>query len=284
MTFTRTSVTTSLLAAALFCGSTHADLITIDNFTSPFNSETFVDGVRGNTISGLADRAGLEVGSLDLSGGLSIGDRVPHATKRASESQDQSGLSGVLGGRRLGTLEASPLSNTEVSVAIGAGSLSFAAESRTRGAFELEYSPAGGLNADFLTVAGDGRFEIELLSGNLYDTRRSRLDRLMPIEIKLISGQGTAGEIVASAARTLQDQRLYTFDFSEFAGVDFSDIDTIKLRIDQSDRSLANADFTLGPLNAYSESGFVPEPITLVLLASGAALITRRQNLRPNTH
>jgi hypothetical protein len=278
MTFTQTRATTSLLAAALLCTATHADIITLDSFTNPLESETFVTGVHGNTITGLDYRSGLEVGWLDLAGGLSIGDRAPRSTKRASESQNQAGLAGVLGGQRLATLEASPLSNTQVSAVVEGGSLRFKSESRTRGVLELAYSPTGGLNADLLSAAGAGRFEIELLSANMYDTRRGWRNRSVPIEIELVSGAGTAGETVATASRSLLDPQLYTFGLAEFAGVDFSDIDSITLRIDQSDRGLADVEFALGPLRAYIESGLVPEPIALVLLASGVLVISRNRN------
>lgn len=263
----RTVVGIGLALAVSVCAS--ADLITIDSFASPFESETFVGSYSGGIVGSTYEAPGLEIGYLYPGDGLSAGDPLPAPEHRASEVQSQSGLGDVLGGHRYGSLVAAPLDYSRVSVYAYEGWLSYSTAFGTRGILDLVYEGDGGLNTDLRTNDDDGRFEIELLSGDLHVDGYPQYDRPVPMDVIVKSGVGTPDEAMATVSTLLLLEELYTFDFADFTGIDFSDVDSIAIHIDQSDPSLDAVDFALGEFVATSESGFVPEPSSLGLLALG---------------
>lgn len=92
---------------ALFISTpAHAAPIVIDSFQDSFESESVITSQAGGIILDVSDRAGLEVGLLNLANGAGVGDPVPPApgfTLRPEENQVQA----VLGGVRNSSLVAS---------------------------------------------------------------------------------------------------------------------------------------------------------------------------------
>ncbi len=265
-----------VIAALVLAAPANADIVTIDSFADPFESETFVGSYSGGTVGSVYERPGLEIGRFYLGDGLAPGDPLPEVTERDVEEQWQTGLAGVLGGQRHAVLTADPLDYSRVSVVAYEGFLSYSTSFGTQGILDLTYGGAAGLNRNFMTVDDDGRFRIELLSGDLDSPSNPQYDRPVPISLAVTSGLGTPEEVTASHTLMLLDEQIYDFPFASFSNVDFADVDSIHLHIDQSAPSLAAVDFGLGELTAHAPGGFVPEPSALSLLAVGVLLLRRR--------
>lgn len=261
------------------CSTGLAGDVTIDAFTDLFEGEAFVGSYSNNTVGSTYTRHGLEVGYLYSGAGVSPGDPLPAVDHRAQETQTQIGLSGVLGGSRYGELNASPLSYSRVSANAYKGFFSYSTAFGTQGILDLVYQPVGGLNSDFSTVSGDARFEIELVSGDMHVPGYSQYDRPVPISLTLTSGLGTTDEATATVSNMLLTEQVYGFAFGDFAGIDFSDIDSIGLHIDQSDPDTAAVDFSLSNFKATTGTDFpnIPEPTTILLLIAGMPLLARRR-------
>lgn len=262
--------TTTYLAAIVFAAAPAfaGPGIMIDSFTDMLESETFITGLSGGVITRTGERSGLEVGMLMLPVAPTndeVGEPVPAYTERWQETQSQLGLAGVLGGARDSHLIATTDTlGSDVSVAAGYGGLYFSTAFGTQGIATLVYGKAASLNTDF-SVLPDGAFEFELTSGDL-----TAGPRPIPATITVTSGAGTGNEATASMTLNLVDEQLYSFPFTNFAGVDFADIDRIELELDQSDPITAAADFALGEFYA------IPEPATLMALGLTALLLRRR--------
>lgn len=205
------------------------------------------------------------------------GDVFPGDTLRAEELQSQAGLSGVLGGFRSSSLVASTLGPTQVTVRAGAnpfnggiGNLSISTGTATQGIFNLTYEGSAGLSQDFSGL-GSGVFAIDLISGDL-DLPGTENDRPVPITLALTSGLGTADEFTASVTNFLVEAGTYEFEFADFAGVAFGDVDRISLTIDQSAPTLASVDFSFG--GAFRA---VPSPSGAALLGIAGLAATRRR-------
>lgn len=116
-----------------------------------------------------------------------------------------------------------------------------------------------------------GAFAIDLVSGDL-DQAGTSNDRPVPITVSVTSGLGTASEFTASVSDLLVELGTYQFDFANFAGVAFGDVDRIQLTIDQSDPSLAAVDFSFA--GAFR---IVPSPSGTAVLGIAGLVATRRR-------
>lgn len=262
-------------------GPAFAAEVTIDGFTDPFAGEEFVGSYSNNTVGSTYTRHGLEVGYLYPGDGVDVGDPLPAVEEREFEIQNQSGLVDVLGGTRYGELAASPLSYSRVGVGAYNGYLSFSTAFGTQGILDLVYASDNGLNADFSTDDTEAHFTIELVSGDLHQPSNPEYNRPVPMQLTLISGLGTPDEVTETLSEQLLEEQAYSFAFSDFNSIDFSDVDSIGLHIDQSDPDLAAVDFSLSNFQAVSDDfPNIPEPATLGLLLAGLPLMIRRRKVR----
>lgn len=275
----RTRIVTTVLTALGLTTIALADVITIDGFTDPFESEQFVGSYSGGTVKSTYASAGLEIGYLYPGTGVSAGDPLPAYEARAMEEQMQTGLGDVLGGSRYGRLQAAPLSYSRIRTGMYDGFMSYSTAFGTQGKLDLRYEGQDGLNADFTTEDPNAGLEIELVSGDLHQPSHPQFNRPVPINLTLTSGLGTPDETVATVSTFLLEEKVYGFAFSAFNGIDFSDVDSIALHIDQSDPSLAAVDFGLSHFQAVSQTEFtnIPEPATMSLLILGLLLIPARK-------
>ena len=107
----KANLTTAVVLVAL-CGLTapaaFAASIAIDDLTDLFPPEEFITGYSGDTINQVSTRYGLEVGAFyqpESPDHDEPGETMPDSyVSRSVESQTQTGLAGVLGGQRTGTL------------------------------------------------------------------------------------------------------------------------------------------------------------------------------------
>ncbi len=262
----------SLLAVA---GAASAAEIVIDSFENPFESEDFITSA-GNNINAISPRSGLEVGGVFLAGSSQVGDPNPGATQRGQETQSQAGLSGVLGGARVGDLRAAGAGPWGSPVTVGLFTgwpgpndslLSFSTAFGTVATLDLVYGADTDLNADF-SILVQAAFEFEVLSS---DGDNSNPPRTLPVTVELVSGAGTS-----SASATLSGEGTVSIPFDDFAGVDWSDIDRITLTLDQAAGDAAAIDFAIGPFKAVGE--LIPTPGALALAGvAGLGAVRRRR-------
>ncbi len=109
----------------------------------------------------------------------------------------------------------------------------------------MVYGLAGPLNAN---LAGSATaILVDLIDGDMYSGPRP-----IPLEITVVSGAGTA-----SVTRQLIDPGTYEYPFSEFAGVDFSDVDRVEVEVVQDSAINDAVDFALGGIyvNCLGPSG-----------------------------
>ena len=170
------------------------------------------------------------------------GEIVEHLV---DDSAYQTGLSGVLGGERHALM--SYVTGTANSGIWAEGnSLSMNHNAGASSVLELEYGMSVDLNANFAVINAT-MFHVNVLSGDMYAGPRP-----IPCTITVTSGRGTPDEATASKTLNLVDETTYSFLFSEFPGVDFTDIDYIKYTFDGS--SVTSVDFSIGPLTTDGES------------------------------
>ena len=249
------------------------DLFMIDSFSNAFSGESFVGSYSNGTANSFYEVGGLEVGLLLLGEGYASGDAHPGWTPRQSEVQYQTGLDGVLGGARQGELFASRDLGSPVTVRAGGDRLSFNTAFGTRAKLDLLYDGGGQLNHNFTSIQ-DGAFKLSFIGGDLYS--ENGRNRPVPIKVELTSGLGTGQEASASVGSTLlRSGEDHLFNFADFTGINLSDIDQVRLSIDQTDESLAAVDFTVG---AFSVVGtVVPAPGGLALIVGVGAIGLRRR-------
>ena len=221
-----------LFAAILFVFS-FVQGATIDDFSNPFppNPDLPASG-----------RPVIFVGYTCDGSACPPGDFVEHSV---DDSAYQTGLSGVVGGERYALI--SYVAGTANSGIWAEGnSLSMNHNSMASSVLELEYGISIDMNANF-TVINATMFHVTVLSGDMYAGPRP-----VPCTITVTSGRGTPDEATASKTVSLIDATTYNFMFSEFAGVDFTDVDYIKYSFDAS--SVTSVDFSIGPLTTDGES------------------------------
>ena len=96
----------------------------------------------------------------------------------------------------------------------------------------MTYGLAGDLNVD-LTADGADAILVEVFGGDLEAGPRPT-----PLTITVVSGAGTA-----SVTKNLVANTTYDFFFSEFAGVDFTDVDRLVFEVVQDEEVNPAIDF-----------------------------------------
>jgi hypothetical protein len=222
-----------VLSALILLTFSLAQGATIDDFSTPFppNPDLPASG-----------RPIIFVGSACDGSACPPGDIVSHTT---DDSAYQTGLAGVLGEERHAVI--SYMAGTANSGIWAEGnSLSFNHNAGASAVLELEYGLNVDLNANFLSISAT-MFHVNVLSGDMYAGPRP-----VPCTITVTSGRGTAEEATASATLNLVDEMTYSFPFTDFSGVDFSDVDYIGYIFDAS--SVTSVDFSIGPLTTDGDA------------------------------
>ncbi len=216
---TRQAACVYILCAILCLASSSVIAFTIDAFTDAFPPNPDLPG-SGQPI--------LFVGTVwDPSGSF-----VSHMS---SDVASQSGLPGVLEGDRYVDLH---YVNGTASAVILNG-LSYSNDAGGRSTLYLLYGMANDLNAD-LTVYAGTQLEIQVVEGDMYAGPRP-----LPCTITVTSHRGTPQEATASVSRDLISNGLYAYPFTSFTGVDFTDVDMIRVVFDAS--QVSAVDVLIGP-------------------------------------
>jgi hypothetical protein len=244
-------------------------VVTIDAFTDEFPAEPFITAWSGNpaVITEISQEAGLEVGKLRLPvspNNDEVGELYPpSSTIRTVETRTQTGLPGVLGGQRTGTLtwtyNVTP-TNTSRAVA-GYGDIFLACGPSAQSKLLLEYGDESPLNADFSSVESGGYFILNNWS----------LDQgTVTATLSLTSGSTTQSKSITLNDDDYEDYVDYTITFSDFSLINFSDVDVISLELVSNTSS---QDWDL-----YGAFEATPEPATMALLAlGGIGMLLRRK-------
>jgi hypothetical protein len=154
-----------------------------------------------------------------------------------SDQASQNGLAGVLGGSREAVLtRTSGNANAVIVQGFFTHNHDAGASSTT---LEARYGMAADLNVD-LTVGGATGLEVNLISGDLDSGPRP-----VPVTITVTSGRGTANETTASSTQSMVSEGIYLFLFTDFTGVDFTDVDRLTYFFDAS--QVVAVDYALGP-------------------------------------
>ncbi len=216
-----------VIAAGFLLFGPGASAATIDDFSNqyPPNPDLPVSG-----------REIIFVGSTCDGSACPPGSMVSHLT---SDQAIQAGLAGVMGGAREATIfYVTGSANSNI---YGPGNmLTFNHNAGASAILELVYGGSGGLNAD-LTVGGATALVVDVVSGDMYAGPRP-----VPCTITVTSGAGTGSEATASMTLDLVNEDVYTYPFSAFTGVDFTDVDYITYNFDAS--QVQAVDFAIGPL------------------------------------
>jgi hypothetical protein len=221
-----------IVCACLLVTSTTPKAVTIDAFTDLLPSNP------GLPVSG---RPIIFVGTMCDGGACPPGSFVSHLV---SDAAYETGLAGVLGGVRL-ALITYVVGTADALIYNG---LSFNHDTGASAILELRYGPIADLNAD-LTLYGGTRFDINLVSGDMYAGPRP-----VPCTVTVTSGRGTPRVCTASVTRNLIDDGVYAYSFASFTGVDFTDVDAISVVFDAS--RVTAVDFALGAFK--TDGGTVP--------------------------
>lgn len=255
------AVAASVALPAIAAGPT---VTVIDDFTDPFESEQFIT-IAGNDIIEIDDRSGLDAGRLLVPvspNNDEVGDPVV-ITERPFEEQIQTGLSGVLGGTRIGRLTNSDGgSGFKSNAAIGQGVLGHSHVSGARSVLELTYGP------DLSFDAMNGFFSLDFIAGDL----DSSPNRPVDLTLALTSGDGSSYD---QTVTLLTDGETKFFDSSGFGdmGVDLADIAQIDLTFDVGESTATDyivSNFAFVP-------GEVPAPGVTALLGLGGLAAARRR-------
>jgi len=222
------SILTAIVVIGLVFVCPQAFAVTIDDFSDqyPSNPDLPVSGRQIIFVGSTCDGSACPPGTL-----------VSHLV---SDQAIQTGLAGVLGSVREATIWY--VAGTANSNIYGPGNmLTFNHNAGASAILELRYGGGTGLNAD-LTVDGGTALIVEVVGGDMYAGPRP-----VPCTVTVTSGAGTGSEITASQSLDLIDDMIYTYPFSGFTGVDFSDVDYITYYFDAS--AVSAVDFAVGPLS-----------------------------------
>ncbi|WP_428265967.1 hypothetical protein [Haliangium sp.] len=181
-----------------------------------------------------------------LSGVLMVGSSSGNPFTFDEETQTNVGS--TIGGQRYTHIVESTGQNSLVAAGIGGNSLGYSTASGPSGVLTLQYGGSFFLNAN---LSGDDAFEF-MIDGDMDD---GAVDRPVQLTITVHSG-GTAQQ--QQYTTQIVDDGLYTIDFSEFDGINFSDVDFLSFEFDAS--QVSSIDFTLSDLgtvsNTYSRGGY----------------------------
>ena len=131
----------------------------------------------------------------------------------------------------------------------------------SRALWNMEYGKNADLNANLLSANGT-KFEIEV-SGDLYSGPRP-----VPCTITLISGKGSPQQATASVTQNLtttasQNPNIISFNYSTFTGINFSDVDNIKVEMSMLTVNQDAVDYGIN----WIKTDNVP-PTTVIALSS----------------
>lgn len=214
----RTTALAALAFAALPLASApraHADRI-IDSFADPLPS---------TTLPGTSTPAPL------------LWAGVLGSVSQIEQTASQANLAGVLGGHRTTRIREATLATlVTVSSTTSAGvpALTYASGSGRTGVLTLEYGALSALNAN-LTADGSLGFELDIV-GDMNDSSPTR-----PLQLTIAARSG-AGAVVSRSYSLVRDG-VYQFPFSAFTGVNFADVDYLRLTFDGS--QVSAVDYTL---------------------------------------
>lgn len=173
----------------------------------------------------------------------------------------------MLGGDRYAnTMVESNVFGLEIQTDIESGSYALSAQSGVNGMGSLGYgfSNNGGtpVNQDMnMNFSGESQFKLNFLSSDAPGT--------YSISVRSSSSNGGAFVTVADTfqGNSVNTPFMRTVDFSQFGGVNFSDIDQVILKFD----SATSGDVALSSFQA------VPEPASMIVLAAAGAFAARRR-------
>ena len=143
----------------------------------------------------------------------------------------QTNLSEVVGGKRTVKVREATLSNFVYAV-LDYGTLSYATGLAPSGVLTLEYGASADLN---LNVSTDRAFSLHI-DGDMNDSSTPR-----PVQLTITVRSGTSPAV--SRIFTLLNDGQYTFPFFMFSGVNFADVDYLKLEFNAS--QVQGIDYTL---------------------------------------
>jgi hypothetical protein len=193
-------------------------------------------------------------------------------------SQDCAGTpDSILGGTRRVTLNrlAGTSGDPDIHGGMGVGA-TYNSSWDSSATWTLEYGIDNDMSADL--TGDDNAIFVELTLEDMCPT-----GRLVPLTVTVVSDDDSTGQgrVEMSVTKNLVCAGIYGFLFSEFAGVDFSDIDYVKFEFDCSGPLQEAVDFRIMSLGTDRPTGGdIPEPATMSLLAlgvAGAVVVRRRR-------
>ena len=225
---------TLLLGLVLLAAPGLAGAVIIDAFTDPYPP---------NPLLPVSGRQIIFVGST-CDGGACPPNAI--VSNPVSDSADQGGLAGVLGGNRYAQIN--HVAGTANSNIVPTYGFTYNHNAGASSLLDLDYGRTVDLSADLTVNAATG-FEISV-AGDMYAGPRP-----IPCTFTVTSGRGTGSEATASLTQDLVADGAYTFPFASFAGVDFTDVDRIQVRFDAS--AVSAVDFAV----FYIETNEPPTPV-----------------------
>jgi len=142
-----------------------------------------------------------------------------------SDTQIDAGGTHILGSQRDVTLEKISGSSTQPYVALFLGiGATYNSSFNCRAFWTHEYGLGGDLNSDF-TDNGGTSLIVDLIGG---DMGLSNPVRPTPMTFTVVSGTGTASHTIQ-----LIDNKIYFIPFTNFPGVDFTDVDRVSFMVEQ---------------------------------------------------
>ncbi len=166
----------------------------------------------------------------------------------------QTGLSGVLGGERY-ALITYVLGTASSSIYGSYNLLEFSHNTASNSILTLTYGYSSNLNSNFTAMAAT-ELQVNVIEGELSPTRP------VPCTITVTSGRGTANEHTAIVTKTLTiASGVVAYPFSEFTGINFTDVDGITYKFDASAYAARAVDFAIGPLTT-DEHEVATQPTT----------------------
>jgi hypothetical protein len=191
------------------------------------------------------------VGNMCNASSCPPGVVVTHAV---SDFASQTGLSGVIGGERYALITRT--GGTASSTIYGSYNLlEIAHATASNSIITLTYGMSSSMNSNF-TVMGATQLQIDIIEGELSPTRP------VPCTITVTSGRGTANEHTASVTKNLTiASGVVAYPFSEFTGINFTDVDGITYKFDASAYAARAVYFAIGPLTT-DEHEVATQPTT----------------------